>query len=83
MDGKVYVLDRASGDVRQYYVGSPMSRSPVGGRRRLLRRVERALYALDLRTHRNALDASLGAKITSSAAIAGGHVVQRRLRRPE
>jgi outer membrane protein assembly factor BamB len=74
MDGRVFVLDRASGRLLwHYYVGSPIESSPIvrngidyfgawNGR----------LYALDLRTHRLRWSRSLGAKITSSVAIADG-----------
>jgi outer membrane protein assembly factor BamB len=74
MDGRVFVLDRASGRLLwRFYVGSPIESSPIvrhgidyfgawNGR----------LYALDLRTHRLRWSRSLGAKITSSVAIADG-----------
>jgi outer membrane protein assembly factor BamB len=73
MDGRVFVLDRATGTLlRQFVIGSPIESSPIvrngvdyfgawNGR----------LYALDLRRHRLRWSRSLGAKITSSAAIAG------------
>jgi outer membrane protein assembly factor BamB len=74
MDGRVFVLDRASGRLLwHFYVGSPIESSPIvrhgvdyfgawNGR----------LYALDVRTHRLRWSRSLGAKITSSVAIADG-----------
>ena len=74
MDGHVFVLDRAIGHAAlALHVGSPIESSPIvrhgidyfgawNGR----------LYALDLRTHRLRWSRSLGAKITSSAAIADG-----------
>jgi outer membrane protein assembly factor BamB len=73
MEGHVFVLDRASGNVRwQFDVGSAIESSPIvrdgidyfgawNGR----------LYALDLRTQRLRWSRDLGAKITSSAAIGG------------
>ena len=76
MNGRVIVLDRATGKERwETSIGSPIESSPVvqngidyfgawDGR----------LYALDLRTHRLRWTRSLGAKITSSAAIAGGRL---------
>jgi outer membrane protein assembly factor BamB len=74
MNGRVYVLDRATGVLRwSWDVGSPIESSPIvrdgidyfgawnGG-----------LYALDLRTHRLRWSRSLGAKVTSSASLSGG-----------
>jgi outer membrane protein assembly factor BamB len=76
MNGRVIVLDRATGRERwEASFGSPIESSPVvqhgidyfgtwDGR----------LYALDLRTRRLRWTRSLGAKITSSAAIDGGRL---------
>jgi outer membrane protein assembly factor BamB len=72
MDGHVFVLDAASGQLRwRYDVGSPVESSPI-----VRRGVDYfgawngRLYALDLRTRRLRWTRELGAKITSSAAIA-------------
>jgi outer membrane protein assembly factor BamB len=74
MDGHVFVLDRATGNLRwSFRVGSPIESSPIvrdgvdyfgawNGR----------VYALDLRRRRLRWTRELGAKITSSASIVGG-----------
>jgi len=74
MDGRVFVLDRASGTLRwHFFIGSPIESSPI-----VRRGVDYfgawngRLYALDLRTHHLRWSRSLGAKITSSIAIADG-----------
>ena len=84
MDGHVFVLDRASGRLLWHFYGRLADRvvADRAARHRLLRRVERDGCTRST-CARTALrwSRSLGAKITSSAAIADGHAVHRRLRR--
>ena len=76
MDGRVYVLDRANGRLR-VELGRRLADRVVADRRRrhrLLRRLERADVRARPAHAPAAVDALLGAKITSSAAIAGGRL---------
>jgi len=74
MDGHVWALDRATGQLRWHFtIGSPVESSPV-----VVDGIDYfgawngMLYALDVRTHALRWSRWLGAKITSSVAVADG-----------
>jgi outer membrane protein assembly factor BamB len=71
--GRVYVLDRATGQERwSYDVGSPIESSPVvRGGVDYFGAWNGRVYALDLRRRRLSWSRDLGAKITGSVAVSG------------
>ena len=72
MDGAVRVLDRRTGRLRAFRIGSPIESSPiVRDRLDFFGAWNGNVYALDLRRAQAPVDAPRGAKITSSAALAG------------